>query len=115
MGQRWGRRLSELVLDQRRTEVRSSSKSRCVESAEAFLDGLFESDVPEIVEDNRLLKFYDYCPKFDSEVEENNETLAESNKFGESEFFQEIVSRVVTKTGIMLDVPQIRLMWDMCR
>jgi len=114
-GQRWSKRLPGLLLDQNKTEVRSSSKSRCIESGEAFLAGVFETDFPAIVKDNRLLRFYDYCPKFDEEVEENNATFAESNKFKESEYFQAMIARVNLKTGIPSDLSQVSLMWDMCR
>eukprot|EP00092_Neocalanus_flemingeri_P034573 GFUD01037600.1.p1 GENE.GFUD01037600.1~~GFUD01037600.1.p1 ORF type:complete len:454 (-),score=120.39 GFUD01037600.1:57-1418(-) len=115
MGQRWGRRLGGLTLDRDRTEVRSSSKSRCLESANAFLEGIFESDTPDIVENNKLLRFYNYCPKFITEVDENSETFVEMNKFRAGEFFQEMVTRVSIRTGLPMDVPQISLMWDMCR
>ena len=115
MGQRWGQRLGDLVLDKGKTEVRSSSKSRCVESGEAFLQGLFESDLPHIIEDNRFLRFYDYCLKFINEVDDNNETFVESIKFTAGEVFQEMVTRVNSKTGLPLDIPEIRLMYDMCR
>ena len=115
MGQRWGQRLGDLVLDKGKTEVRSSNKSRCVESGEAFLQGLFESDLPQIIEDNRFLRFYDYCLKFINEVDDNNETFVESIKFTAGEVFQEMVTRVNIKTGLPLDIPEIRLMYDMCR
>ena len=62
--------------------------ARCIESGEAFLAGIFETDFPEIVKDNRLLRFYIYCQKFDDKVEENDETYVESNNFKSSEFFQ---------------------------
>ena len=115
MGHRGSKRLPGLLLDQSKTEVRSSSKSRCIESGEAFLAGIFETDFPEIVEDNRLLRFYDYCQKFDDEVEENEETFVESNSFKLSEFFQAMITRVNVKTGIDSDLSQVSLMWDMCR
>lgn len=115
MGKRWSKRLPGLLLDKSKTEVRSTSKSRCIESGEAFLAGIFETDFPAIVEDNRLLRFYDYCPKFDDEVEENDETFAESNNFKASEYFQAMITRVNIKTGIPSDLSQVSLMWDMCR
>lgn len=115
MGHRWSKRLPGLLLDQSKTEVRSSSKSRCIESGEAFLAGIFETDFPEVVEDNRLLRFYDYCQKFDDEVEENEETFVESNRFKSSEFFEAMITRVNVKTGMASDLSQVSLMWDMCR
>ena len=115
MGHRWSKRLLGLLLDQCKTEFPSSSKSRCIESGEAFLAGIFETDFPEILEDDRLLRFYEYCQKFDDEVAENDETYVESNNFKSSEFFQALITRVNIKTGIPLDLSQVSLMWDMCR
>ena len=57
MGQRWAKRLPGLLRDQNKTEVRSSSKPRCIKSSEAFMAGIFQSDFPEIAEDNHLLRF----------------------------------------------------------
>jgi hypothetical protein len=115
MGHRWSKRLPGLLLDQSKTEARSSRKSRCIESGEAFLAGIFETDFPEIFEDDRLLRFYESCQKFDDEVAENDETYVESNNFKSSEFFQAMIKRVNVKTGIPLDLSQVSLMWDMCR
>ena len=103
------------LLDQSRTQVCSSRKSRCIESGEAFLAGIFETDFPKILEDNRLLRFYENCQKFDDEVAENDETYIESNNFKSSEFFQALITRVNFKTEITLDLSQVSLMWDMCR
>ena len=115
MGQRWAKRLPGLLQDQNKMEVRSSSKPRCIKSSEAFMAGIFESDFPEIVVDNHLLRFYDECQKFDTEVEENGETFVEQHEFLSSPYFEAMITRVNLKTGILLDVSQASLMWDMCR
>jgi len=115
MGERWATRLSDLIKDYDRTEVRSSTKSRCIESSKAFTTGIFGSYFPDILEDNHLMRFYSDCQKFQSEVDDNEETFAERKKFLASPTFQEMVTEISRKTGISLDVSQVLLIWDMCR
>ena len=115
MGERWATRLPDLLMDYERTEVRSSTKSRCIESSKAFTTGIFGSYFPDIIEDNHLMRFYSDCQKFQSEVDDNEETFAEREKFLASPTFQELVAGVNKKTGIILDVSQVLLIWDMCR
>ena len=87
LGQRFGDRLTDLGFDinleDNRTRVSSSSKQRARASAESFLDGLkglpwpsnghniTEEEVfryPDIITDDHLLRYYDYCPKYQDEV-----------------------------------------------
>ena len=87
LGRRFADRLSELGFDinleDNRTRVSSSSKQRARASAESFLDGVqgipwpsnrynaTEEEVfryPEIITDDHLLRYYDYCPKYQDEV-----------------------------------------------
>merc|ERR1719450_1241111 len=72
MGARWRNRL-DLVNDMTRTEVRSSFKSRCIDSGASFVAGLFmdQLSLPMIQLDNHLLRFYDECDKFQVEVNDN--------------------------------------------
>jgi len=115
MGDRWAKRLPDLLQDSTRTLVRSSTKSRCIESSKAFTYGAFGNSFPDIQEDNHLLRFYSDCPKFQTEVDDNEETYAERDKFIASQVFQEMVERVNSKAGIPLTVSRIILIWDMCR
>merc|ERR1711915_562289 len=116
MGARWAQRLPDLIENFKNIEIRSSSKERCVESGRSFVEGMLPSgEIADIVEDNKFLRFYDYCKKFNEEVEENEETFSESNKFKSSIFFKEMLDRVSLKTGIILDESQVSLMWEICR
>ena len=63
-----------------RTEIRSSDKSRSIESGISFMEGIFggETSLPEIQLENHLLRFYKDCDKFQVEVAENEETYSEA-------------------------------------
>ena len=87
LGKRFGDRLTDMGfrinLEDNRTSVSSSSKQRARASAESFLDGfqgipsnsnghnIIEEGVlryPDIITDDHLLRYYDYCPKYQDEV-----------------------------------------------
>ena len=87
LGGRFRDQLSNLGLDinleDNRTRVSSSSKQRARASAESFLDGVqgipwpsnghntTEEEVfryPGIITDDHLLRYYDFCPKYQDEV-----------------------------------------------
>ena len=87
LGERFAGRLSDMGLDinleDNRTRVSCSSKQRARASAESFLDGVLgipltsneynstgeeEFRYPDIITDDYLLRYYDYCPKYQNEV-----------------------------------------------
>ena len=130
MGSRWRKRLEDLSLDLNDTEVRSTTKQRAVASAEAFLSGYFgdvknnienENEVwelkddPDIEKDNELLRFYDNCPKYEEEVEKNDETYEERDIFLKSKSFKELAQRVANKTGVSIKPSNIDIIWQICR
>ena len=98
-------------------QVRSSWKPRCKDSANSFLDSfLSESDArPTIAINNHLLRFFDECPKFINEVEENEETFAEKRELEASDEYSEMVARVGTRAGVEMTSAQVQLTWNMCR
>ena len=75
-------------LNDNQTRVSSSNKQRARASAESFLDGLqgipwssngqnisgedYQFRYPDIVTDNHLLRYYDFCPKYQNEVGQRN-------------------------------------------
>ena len=87
LGRRFGDRLSglgfDIDLENNQTRVSSSSNQRARASAESFLDGVqgipwhsngsntTEEEMfkyPDIITDDHLLRYYDYCPKYQGEV-----------------------------------------------
>ena len=88
LGRRFKDRLSDvgfhINLNDNRTRVSSSNKQRARASAESFLDGLqgipwssngqnisgedYQFRYPDIDIDNHLLRYYDFCPKYQNEV-----------------------------------------------
>ena len=67
MGDRWRNRLGYLVNDSSKIEVRTAEEQRCVDSAEEFLKGSFNtisiSLLLNISVDNHLVHFDKQCSK----------------------------------------------------
>merc|ERR1719495_1452885 len=70
---------------------------------------------PNIKKDNKLLRFYDNCPKYQEDVKKNKRTYREMEKFLRSEHFEHLAARVRNKTGANITIPHISLVWQMCR
>ena len=106
-----------------------------MDSGTYFLRGLLgeaAASSPLITEDNHLLRFYDECPKFITEVEENEATFAEQRELEAGEAWADMVAAVGTRTGvevqqlfflmhrkyfqnIEVDHDLVGLAWEMCR
>jgi hypothetical protein len=118
LGQRWGRRLASGAAGNS-TVVRSSRKQRCQDSARAFLEGLFnatmdgEGELPEVLTDDHLLRFYDDCPKYQNTAK--NRYKPEVEKFESSATFMNMVARVGTRTGVPVQSEEVEVMWNICR
>jgi len=132
LGRRFGARLTDLGVDinleNNRTRVSSSSKQRARASAESFLDGVggipwptnrynaTEEEVfryPDIITDDHLLRYYDYCPKYQDEVKGSYKVEVE--EFEMSKAFSKMMERVNSRVGLQLDKEEARLMWNICR
>ncbi|XP_043839521.1 multiple inositol polyphosphate phosphatase 1 isoform X1 [Dromiciops gliroides] len=100
----------------------SSSKPRCVDSAEAFARGLWAHlhpgrPVPEPADmefgppniDDKLMRFFDHCEKFLAEVEKNDSALYQVEAFKNGPEMQKIIKKVA---GI-LQVPTSDLNADL--
>lgn len=113
MGERWGARLNNFV-DAVNTEVRTSSKSRCRHSSEAFTTGLFGEEAEFYIDDN-LARFYDDCPKYLEDIEANTATYKEVSKFDASEAFTQIIIDVTERTGVTFGKKDLLAIWEICR
>ena len=83
----------------------STDTSRTLESASAFAAGLFgeKSDIPIVsVDKNKdiLLRFFDQCPRYKSEVSENKTALYHTKRFREGKEMNDVLGKVVTKLGL---------------
>ena len=97
--------------------MRSSLKSRCIESGVSFLEGLFpgQNSLPLIQLDNHLLRFYDECDKWKVEVGDNEATYSEARALEEMEAWREMEDRVKKMAGVEMTSELVRLTWDICR
>ena len=112
MGQRWRDRLGDFF-DYSKTEVRCSHKQRCIDSGRAYTSGLFGSEASYYVDDY-IARFYDFCPKFIQEVDKNDNTYIEEDKF-EDMVFDTIKADFTELTGVELSKKEIRYVWAICR
>ena len=109
-----------LILSPRRLEVRSSNKSRSINSGASFLEGflnLGEDPVsaPQLRLDNHLLRFYDECPRWSQEVDEAEATLAEARELRAGAAWAGMVAGVEARAGLGVGAELASLAWDMCR
>ena len=119
MGDRWRNRLGYLVNDSNKIEVRTAEEQRCIDSAKEFLNGSFNtinnSLLPNITVDNHLINFDKLCSKFIEEVKISNERKLETKQLMRSKAWRKMMDRVVSKTGVNMDVSEAKLLWNMCR
>nr|XP_056706174.1 multiple inositol polyphosphate phosphatase 1 [Euleptes europaea] len=98
---------------QRRFVFTSSHKARCVDSSEAFREGLClalygprESN-PAILGDikinDTLMRFFDLCEKFVRDVDKNNEAMRELDDFKEGPEMKKVVERIANKLCLPVD------------
>jgi len=114
LGQRWRKRMRDLDISAQKTLVRSSSRTRCIDSADAHLEGMGLDGVT-IQVDDELIRFYDFCPKYLKEVRKGEKTFVEANKLVQSQLWQDMLTRVSKRAGLELDTARLQLVWDMCR
>jgi len=115
IGTRWRQRLENVTSwEMDKIEVYSSDKSRCVESAEAFMEGLLENQLP-VTQDNDFIRYYTKCSKYMDTVLNGEEPYQEENLFAESEVFTAIANNVEDMTGVNLTSNEIALVWEICR
>ncbi|OCT71378.1 multiple inositol polyphosphate phosphatase 1 isoform X1 [Xenopus laevis] len=115
---------SEDKLKQSKMTFTTSSKHRCVDSTKSFISGLVndyfrfpqtpESGLNELtymepVINDTLMRFFDHCPKFLVEVEDNDTALHEVDKFKQSPEMK----KVIQKLSALLDVPEQELSADL--
>ncbi|XP_066098426.1 multiple inositol polyphosphate phosphatase 1 isoform X2 [Saccopteryx bilineata] len=97
-----------------RLQLVTSSKHRCVESGDAFLKGLWQhyhpgSPAPDVADmecgppriNDKLMRFFDHCEKFTTEVESNNTALYHVEAFKTGPEMQ----KVLKKVAAILQVP----------
>ncbi|XP_053730520.1 multiple inositol polyphosphate phosphatase 1-like [Synchiropus splendidus] len=106
--------LSEENLRAGRVKFITSSKHRCVNSTLSFQAGLVELwDVKDMTLDytlnDALMRFFDKCPRFVEEVDNNPEAVAEVEKFKNGPEMR----RVMEKIADRLNVPYNNITDDM--
>ncbi|OCT69844.1 multiple inositol polyphosphate phosphatase 1 [Xenopus laevis] len=115
---------TEERLKQSKMTFTTSSKHRCVDSTKSFISGLVHDyfrfpqtpesglkDLPgmEPVINDTLMRFFDHCPKFLVEVEDNDTALHEVDKFKQSPEMKKVIQKIST----LLDVPEQELSADL--
>ncbi|XP_074856443.1 multiple inositol polyphosphate phosphatase 1 isoform X3 [Carettochelys insculpta] len=104
LARRLAARFPGLLAPQRRFAFASSSKHRCVESSGAFRRGLhlalhsqlpaadIENEKTEI--NDKLMRFFDYCEKFVTCVEENTTAMYQVDAFKEGPEMKRVLEKI---------------------
>ncbi|XP_015278143.1 PREDICTED: multiple inositol polyphosphate phosphatase 1 [Gekko japonicus] len=123
LARRLAARFPGLLAPQRRFVFISSHKSRCVNSSEAFRDGLYralhgqqqqqQQQAPtlesnpamlgDIKINDTLMRFFDLCEKFVRDVENNKEAMHELDDFKTGPEMKEVIERVADKLCLQAD------------
>ena len=80
----------------------SSNTHRTIESAKAFTHALNFSTDPEIKIRNDLIRFFDKCVKYITEVEENPDAVHQSKLFKDGTLFEGVWRSLESKLGVKL-------------
>ena len=91
LGQRYKARLPDLLggsYNQEEIMFRTTDRQRTIESGKAFSQGVFPDEeviLPPPLEEDKLLRYYDFCQKWSTYVEDNEETYLQMELFKESQ------------------------------
>ncbi|XP_060097238.1 multiple inositol polyphosphate phosphatase 1 [Heteronotia binoei] len=117
LARRLAARFPGLLAPQRRFAFISSHKSRCVNSSDAFREGLYRAlygqqqptleNNPAMLGDikinDTLMRFFDLCEKFVRDVENNKEAMHELDDFKTGPEMKKVVERVADKLCLQAD------------
>jgi len=101
-------------------EFRHLDNPSSLGSARAFSRGLFVEDDVQLTKaapTDKLIQFYDNCPRWDEQVEDNEESSLEIRLFHQSETFRNTLARVTTRLGFQynMSADDMLLIYDTCR
>ena len=111
-GQRWRSRLGDFF-DTYKTEVRSSKKSRCVDSGRAWTTGLFGTEHEYYVDDH-IARFWRDCPRYEEEVSDNDATYEQVGLLDDI-VMGSIQADFEATTGVLLEKNDLLSVWSICR
>ena len=118
MGHRWRTRLQHFFIDSDKVKVKAAKEQRCIDSAGEFLKGAFDtldtSLLPSIRVDNHLINFCQKCSKYVDEVTHNEKRKLQTQKLLKSKSWEDMMNRVIKKTGVNMDFSEMQLLWKMC-
>ncbi|XP_063047607.1 multiple inositol polyphosphate phosphatase 1a [Engraulis encrasicolus] len=88
-----------------RMKIITSSKHRCVNSTISFKAGLMkalgiEGEELEHEVNDALMRFFDQCPRFRSEVEDNKNALLEMDKFHRGPEMQRVYEKIADRLQV---------------
>jgi len=86
----------------------SSSKERSVESAQNFLKGLIGNNTEKLLEslitkinlDDHMMRLFDKCDSYLTQVKKNQTAMKEHDLFAESEVFQNLINNLKKRHDI---------------
>eukprot|EP00095_Tigriopus_kingsejongensis_P006235 maker-scaffold301_size216225-snap-gene-1.25 protein:Tk06235 transcript:maker-scaffold301_size216225-snap-gene-1.25-mRNA-1 annotation:"hypothetical protein DAPPUDRAFT_301637" len=117
--------------DETKHQFRHTHKERAEESAKAYAQGAFpdqEVVIPSALDDDPLLRYYDFCTQWINQVDENQSTYEEQNLFAQSEWVSNVLRDVNERLGFtdlandtaneapdLIEFDDVYVMYDLCR
>ncbi|KAL4219882.1 PHOsphatase [Mactra antiquata] len=99
----------------------SSSKGRCIQSTQSFYNGFYKTmdnkPIFAYEKNNKLMRFYDDCDRYETDVEDNEENFKELRTFEKSRDFQNVIKSVEGRLGLdagTLSVDDVYQIHNLC-
>merc|ERR1711988_629671 len=118
MGKRWRQRLPNFLGDENNVETRDSYKSRTIETAHSFLEGLEGLPYNTYVDNSKSIYYKNVfgCDRYEQEVLENDDvTKAEAIKLTQSKVWADMIEGVSQRIGVQVTPFEARLAHKMCK
>lgn len=101
-------------------KFRHTASQRTKASARAYARGLFGETgdtiyMPEPLDPDPVIKFYDLCSKYIKEVDDNPEATIEAKMFQEGPEIAKVVQEATRRLGINITFGDAETMYDACR
>ncbi|KAL4219883.1 PHOsphatase [Mactra antiquata] len=99
----------------------SSSEERCIQNTQSFYNGFYKTmdnkPVFAYEKDDKLMRFYHKCDRYEKYVSENEENFRELRTFEKSREFQDVIKSVEGLLGLnvgTLSVDDAYLIYSLC-
>jgi multiple inositol-polyphosphate phosphatase/2,3-bisphosphoglycerate 3-phosphatase len=103
---RFKNRFPHIIPTAKALNIKSSSKTRSVKSAQSFLrswytnEDVYSSSIESIVIDDKMMRSFDQCDRYVRDVKENPAASNELDLFKKGEYIQKLINEFKIRNGI---------------